>query len=140
MSEQLERWKAREKIRSDVGWVAVYVGLLGALSLWLGVSLALGGEGSFSPFGVELPPPWNAWIASAFGALLLLCAVGLWNARLWARRLALVLFGLALVDGPVSAIALFGFVYLFRPDTVQRFQRTNGRPPSEPELRPASRA
>ncbi|MSR62162.1 MAG: hypothetical protein EXS08_06935 [Planctomycetes bacterium] len=72
--------------------------------------------------------------------MLLLCAVGLWNARLWARRLALLLFGLALVNGLVSAIALFGFVYLFRPDTLQRFQRTSGRSPSEPEPRPASRA
>lgn len=139
MTEQLERWKAREKVRSDIGWVAVYVGIFGALCLGGGVSLAVGG-GSVCLFGVELPTPWNAWFASTFGAVLLLCAVGLWNARLWARRLALLLFGLALVNGLVSAIALFGFVYLFRPDTLQRFQRTSGRSPSEPEPRPASRA
>ena len=140
----MERWKAREKVRSAVGWVAVFIGLAG-LSLVVGgiatwIERSLGRERTnwhFSVSGLESPPtPHFAWGALYFvaGAVLLCCAYGLWTVRPWARWATIILC-LLFITRSVSGdrtfecwlpLAVFAVIYLLLPNTGRHFARAWG--------------
>ena len=123
--------KARERIRSAVGWVAISFGLLGAATLSLGLATLVS-----AGFGLE-----NG--RAAVGALvlglgMLLVARGLWNCQSWARwtaagivALDLVVSVLQLVTGhsvsPLKGYLLFALVYLLLPSTGRHFSKAQER-------------
>ena len=72
MSEKLERWKAREKIRSDFGWIAVYLGLAG-LVIVVGWLMAMFGSARPRVEGRAV------WLSPLIGIGFLWSAVGLWK-------------------------------------------------------------
>ena len=147
MGERVERWKAREKVRSAVGWVAILMGCAGLSGVVGGIATWI--ERSFGRertswharvLGFESPPePDFGWGASYFavGAVLLYCAYGLWNVRQWARRativlcLTLVALGMIPLFGEPSfecwlPLAAFAAIYLLLPTTGRHFARAAG--------------
>lgn len=137
MSERLEQWKAREKIRSDTGWAAVFMGLGGILAVAAGL-VSIFGSGDVTVFGLRLE--YGGAIAAAGGIILVSCGVGLWNARAWARWVAAALFAalslmnvIEVVRAPKELAHLLGLVfelfvvvYLLLPSTGRRFARAQG--------------
>jgi len=127
MSDRLERWKTREKLRSDIGWAAVFVGLWGLLAVAVGLAELAGSES----IRVEGP---LAPLVLPVGFALAFCAVGLWNARSWARWTAAALFAGLLVNDVLRIVSeqtlslglpfvLFAVVYLLLPSTGKRFAK-----------------
>jgi len=128
MSERLEQWKVRERIRTDVGWVAVMIGLWGLLPI----------AGSLA--SIVWPETVNTRVLSILGGLALICcAVGLWNTKSWARWITVVLFGLLSIGGILNGQicwlpwTVFPVVYLLLPSTGRRFASVKGY--VTPELR-----
>jgi hypothetical protein len=142
----VERWKAREKVRSAIGWVAVINALGGLFALVAGVLVIARALGlawtstSVRLFGYDSPPglelAWGVLIV-CLGAALLYCAKGLWDVRTWARWVTVVLWG-AICAEDVAAIvsghsfscglpfALFATIYLLLPSTGKHFARASG--------------
>lgn len=163
MSEKLERWKAAEQIRAHVGWLAIITIVSGGAAITGGLLVAvisipgigknlsrmgfsvagLTGSSSSSSF---LGHPVPAGVASAgmvlMGTAVLLCGLGLWHGRPWARwATAALCAGSLLADvlallldreiGVGAAFSLFGLVYLLLPSTGRLFARAQGRQPAE---------
>ncbi len=139
MSERLEQWKARERFRSDIGWVAVWIGILGVLCVCVSVARVAFLDERLNSNEIREPGPWWApWAGIFQGAVLLVCARGLWNARGWARWTTL-LISAAFIAIEVVAYAtertmdftvlfyLYAVVYLLLPSTAARFARAAGR-------------
>jgi hypothetical protein len=156
MGERVERWKAREKVRSAVGWVAVFMGLAGLSAITGGIAFWIerirGREETgwrWSGPGFESPSePDFVWGMALFslGVALLYCAYGLWNVRPWARWATLVLCLMLLVQSIQSLVrersfvcwlplAAFAVVYLLLPSTGKHFARA-GRPAEAAEPPP----
>jgi hypothetical protein len=123
MSERLEQWKAREKLRSDIGWAAVLIGLWGLLPIAAGIAEVVG-IGAIRALPISL----------AVGTAFLFCALGLWNASVWARWACAALFATLSVLGLVTLVrnrtwglelpsVLFATIYLLLPSTGRRFAR-----------------
>ena len=107
MSERLEQWKAREKLRSDIGWAAIYVGLCGIWVVVVGASLfawTMTFEVESTVLGTVVPAPLAVGLVLAGGLALVYCAVGLWNARAWARWIAVVLLVVPLVGSVIVLV------------------------------------
>lgn len=153
MGERVERWKAQEKVRSAVGWVAVFMGLaglagiIGGIATWIERSLGRESTGwHFSGLGFESPPEpdfvWGA-VFLLCGAALLCCAYGLWNVRTWARwmTIALSLTFIAQSLTPLFGdrtfecwlpLAAFAAIYLLLPTTGRHFARARGSAEAHP--------
>ena len=142
MSERLEQWKVREKIRDDVFWAAIWIGLWGAMAIVAG-ALQVAGIGSLRIVDEGVPAALGVPLAFAVGIALLLCARGLWNASAWARWVSAALFAalslaqvMELIRGrsiPLNLLfTLPPAVYLLLPSTGQRFARARGRARPEP--------
>lgn len=114
-SERIERWKARDTIQSDVGWVAVFIGLAGLLVIARGLAkIAIDNIRGARP----------ALVAILIGIALLYCAEGLWKAKAWARWVAVVLCAAACATG--FSLAFLATAYLLLPSTGRRFARAQG--------------
>ena len=133
MSERLEKWKAREKIRSDFGWIAVYMGIVGIS----GVVAGLGGlfrdvEGQ------------AVWLALLIGIGFLWSAVGLWNAKVWSRWVATSLAVAVSMEGLIGVVrgridlslplALIASVWLLVPSTGRAFARARDTRAARPNV------
>jgi len=84
MNERIEAWKAQEKLRTDIGWVAVLLGIAGGGAILVGILGAIGAD--------ERPPPIPWPLVILLGIVMLVCAVGLWNVRPWARWVGVAYF------------------------------------------------
>ena len=137
MTQELDPWKAREKLRSGIGWAAICVGLWGILVLGVAVSLFLFVM-EFEVESTRLAIVISVSLFLAWGLALCACAVGLWGARAWARVTAACLLTLPLAvsvrglanDGSIAfwlPFSLFPMVYLLLPSTERRFVRARGR-------------
>jgi len=134
MSQELERWKARERIRSNGGWIAMLLGLYGMLASADGLYGLLGSWSGVKPSSAFILP---------VGITLIICAVGLWNAKAWARWAIAAIFALVFTSAvsllvsfrtfglqlPVSIVAL---VYLLLPSTGRTFTRARTGERAEP--------
>jgi hypothetical protein len=136
MSERLEQWKARERIRSDIGWVSIWVGI--AAVILVGASVAtFFGYAVAQVGGKRVPGLLGGALGLALGLALLVCARGLWNARSWARWASVLLFVGWMASGVAAFLEdrtinialpfqLFVIVYLLLPSTGARFARAAG--------------
>ncbi len=131
MSERLERWRARDRIQSDLGPLAMLIGFIGLLAF---AGPLLGLEVKNAAAGLTIPAP-------LWGGCLLLCAWGLWRVHRWARWTTLLLCAalwvpaaLELVlDGPLLGLLhpgmlllLLAIIYLLLPSTRRLFARAQG--------------
>jgi hypothetical protein len=144
MSERLERWKAAEQVRKQIGWLAIFMGIGGGFAILGGLLglLRIGGEVHIDFPGV---PESRAIAIPALilgGIAVLLCARGLWKVQPWARWTSIALCAWGLADDALAivnertihlgiAFTLFAFVYLLQPSTGQLFARAQGRLPAE---------
>ena len=126
MNERIEAWKARERLRSDILFPVASLGISGAGGIVIGLLAMAGVIQDFRP----IQPP----LFVLLGAGLLVCVVGLWNARPWARWTAVALCGVSLASILVDLAREGGFpkgalwpsfliVYLLLPSTGRRFGR-----------------
>ena len=121
-SERYQRWKAREKFRSHVGWATAWIGALGVMFLLsaLAILASRAGAGTGTMIG-------NPYLRLFVGGALLYSALGLWNAKAWARWAAVVLCALVTLSGNLSIpIGLLAIVYLLHPATARNFALARG--------------
>ena len=118
MSERLERWKARNSVQTDFGPLAVLIGVVGGLSVLFPLLAIL------RPSNFDSPHPW---LGIAIGGALLCCALGLWNAKVWARWTAVGCCACGVMTGGIVALlsAAIAF-YLLQPSVGRRFARAHG--------------
>jgi hypothetical protein len=156
MSERLERWKAAEKVRGHVGWLAILLGLSGAAGIlstlfltWLEIRGA--GLSRLKVSGIPIPDAVAVPFVLLIGAALLLCARGLWRVRPWARWTIVAMCAASLVGSALeglrehevpwgAALPLSLLVYLFLPSTARLFARAQGSQSDTLSTRPAREA
>jgi hypothetical protein len=136
--QRLAPWKARERIRSAVGWVAMLFGVFGAFWIVVGAAVVV----EFLTNSRSKNESWTAVPFVVLGLLHLLVARGLWNCRPWARWTAAAIAGCFLVDSLLDLARehlvsqmpfceLFVLVYLALPSTGRHFASAGERPASD---------